>query len=158
MAHLSLRVASPDLRDVSQIRTSGKISMGESDLPLEKEYERLRAMREALFPYGKVLRESAESPVVNHLLGLRATPSLEEPPAAAAQPLVFINPKVAAVCQLMLRLAEVPLRNVVYSRNPRSSEPQKSTVMMAARTTKAIGEDASAFQTHRKSLKIVFIV
>jgi len=93
---LSLRVASPDLRDVSQIRGSGKIAMGESDLPLEKEYERLRSLREAIAPAGKMLCQSAENPLINRLLGLpEARPSDGEPPVQTP-PLVFINPKVAA--------------------------------------------------------------
>src|SRR5712691_12448303 len=57
----------------------------------------------------------------------------------------WINPRNDAVCQVRLTFAEVPLRNVVYSRRPRSSELLKSTVIMMARMTKAVGENGGAF-------------
>src|SRR5512133_543484 len=67
-----------------------------------------------------------------------------------------MSPRVAAVCQLTFRLAEVPLRNVVYSRKPNISETEKSTVMITARTRKAVGEDGSDFQTRTNNSKRAF--
>src|SRR5260221_13210165 len=57
----------------------------------------------------------------------------------------------------MVKLAEVPLRNVVYSFNPRSSDTQKSRAIIMARTTKAVGENAPAFQTRANKSTIDFM-
>jgi len=69
-----------------------------------------------------------------------------------------MRPSVAAVCQLMLRLAEVPLRNVVYSLKPNASDKPKSIVSKTARVTKAVAENGPALQQHLTNRKQPFMV